>query len=74
MTDYEKEYQKARDVCGRPFPQVVEFFQNIKTSNLKVQDLGCGQGRDVFVAARHGHRVLGVDISEKGMIMAAKKQ
>ena len=28
MIIYEKEYQNSRNVCGEPFPEIVEFFEN----------------------------------------------
>ena len=67
MTDYEKQYQKSRDVCGPPFPEFVAFFKHYEKTRAKVLDLGCGQGRDALLLARLGHRVLGVDISEAGI-------
>jgi len=28
MINYEKEYKNSRNVCGEPFPEIVEFFEN----------------------------------------------
>lgn len=67
MTDYEKQYQKSRDVCGPPFQEFVAFFQRYHKTCAKVLDLGCGQGRDALFIARMGHHVLGVDISRTGI-------
>lgn len=64
---YEKYYREARDVCGLPFPEFISFFDAYERTNADVLDLGCGQGRDALLAARHGHRVLGVDLSATGV-------
>ena len=66
MTDYEKLYGEQDDVCGEPFPELVRFFDDLP-SGRNVLDLGCGQGRDALVAARQGHRVVGVDLSALGI-------
>jgi 2-polyprenyl-3-methyl-5-hydroxy-6-metoxy-1,4-benzoquinol methylase len=67
VTDYEKQYQKSRDVCGPPFREFVAFFERYEETRAEVLDLGCGQGRDALLLARMGHRVLGVDISKTGI-------
>jgi len=28
MINYEKEYQNSRNVCGEPFQEIIEFFEN----------------------------------------------
>jgi len=48
MKNYEKEYQNSRNVCGEPFPEIVEFFENYDDECATVIDLGCGQGRDAL--------------------------
>ena len=63
---YEQHYREGREVCGPPFPEFVAFFETY-APQADVLDLGCGQGRDALVAARHGHRVVGVDLSETGI-------
>ena len=66
MTDYEKEYRQATDVCGDPFPEFIAFFESA-TRPYTVLDLGCGQGRDALMAARFGHAVVGVDLAPTGI-------
>ncbi len=61
MINYEKEYQNSRNVCGEPFPEIVEFFENYDDECATVLDSGCAQGRDALFIARKGHSVLGVD-------------
>jgi 2-polyprenyl-3-methyl-5-hydroxy-6-metoxy-1,4-benzoquinol methylase len=67
MTDYEKQYQESRDVCGPPFPEFVTFFERYPEAGAMVLDLGCGQGRDALFIARMGHHVFGVDASSTGI-------
>ena len=71
MTDYEKLYAEQDKVCGEPFPELVRFFDDQPTG-LTVLDLGCGQGRDALMAARRGHRVVGMDLSPTGVRQMAK--
>jgi 2-polyprenyl-3-methyl-5-hydroxy-6-metoxy-1,4-benzoquinol methylase len=66
-TRYERHYREGRGVCGDPFPEVVAFFDAYQPPGADVLDLGCGQGRDALLAARRGHRVIGVDLSETGV-------
>lgn len=64
---YEQLYQKGCDVCGLPFTEFVEFFEEYDKVNASVLDLGCGQGRDALFIARMGHEVLGIDLSPTGV-------
>lgn len=64
---YERHYREGRDVCREPFPELVTFFDTYDQSEADVLDLGCGQGRDALLAARRGHHVVGVDLSETGV-------
>ena len=61
MINSKKEYQNSRNVCGDPFPELVEFFENYDDECATVHDSGCEQGRDALFIARKGHSVLGVD-------------
>lgn len=72
MTDYERLYAEQDDVCGDPFPEFVGFFEG-QPPGLSVLDVGCGQGRDALVAARLGHRVVGVDLSPTGVAQMRAK-
>ena len=67
MINYENEYQNSRNVCGEPFQEIIEFFENYVDKCATVTDLGCGQGRDALFVARKGHSVLGVDKAQTGI-------
>ena len=67
MINYEKEYKNSRNVCGEPFPEIVEFFENYDDECATVLDSGCRQGRDALFIARKGHSVLGVDTAQTGI-------
>jgi 2-polyprenyl-3-methyl-5-hydroxy-6-metoxy-1,4-benzoquinol methylase len=77
MTDYEKQYQNSRNICGPPSQEFVKFFNRYHQSGARVLDLGCGQGRNALFIAQKGHHVLGVDISMTGiaqMLEDAKRE
>jgi len=67
LVDYDEHYVKGLGQCGDPFDEFVTFFDTYAGRRARVLDLGCGQGRDALMAARRGHRVLGVDASAIGM-------
>lgn len=68
LVDYDKHYRRGRGQCGPPFAQIVAFFDARQGKTLRVLDLGCGQGRDALMIARRGHEVVGVDLSEIGIV------
>ena len=67
MINYENEYQNSRNVCGEPFPEIFEFFENYDDECATVVDMGCGQGQEPLFVARKGHSVLGVDKAQTGI-------
>lgn len=67
-TDYEKVYQEQRHALGNPTQVFVAFFNQYQKLNADVLDLGCGQGRDALFIARRGHHVVGVDVSQTGIV------
>jgi len=52
----------------------VDFIESYLQPNSKILDLGCGQGRHSLELAQRGHRVCGVDFSEKHIAVAKGKQ
>jgi 2-polyprenyl-3-methyl-5-hydroxy-6-metoxy-1,4-benzoquinol methylase len=65
--DYDKLYGETRDALGQPTAIFVDFFDQLDQQNVRVLDVGCGQGRDAVFIAQKGHRVVGVDISANGI-------
>ena len=65
--DYDKLYGETRDALGEPTAIFVDFFDQLERQDVRVLDVGCGQGRDAVFIARKGHRVVGVDISQNGI-------
>ena len=64
MINYEKEYQNSRNVCGEPFQEIIEFFENYDDKCATVTDSGYVKGRDALFIARKGHSVLRVDSAQ----------
>lgn len=66
-TDYEKYYRDTKHALGEPTKEFVQFFATYAKPNVRVLDVGCGQGRDALFIARLGHNVLGIDTSSSGI-------
>ncbi len=65
--NYDALYRKQPNALGAPTPAFVTFFSDIDVANLRVLDIGCGQGRDAVFIAKSGHCVVGVDMSAAGI-------
>ncbi|MBV7379672.1 class I SAM-dependent methyltransferase [Maritimibacter dapengensis] len=65
--NYDKLFGETRDALGEPTAVFVDFFDQLGRQDVRVLDVGCGQGRDAIFVARKGHRVVGVDISQNGI-------
>lgn len=66
-TDYEEVYRESKYALGEPTKEFVRFFETLSGPNLRVLDVGCGQGRDALFIARLGHSVVGIDQSPTGI-------
>lgn len=65
MAIYDK-YYKQENYFGNAYPELIEYFSGLN-KNLKILDIGCGQGRDSLALGRLGFEVLGVDVSSVGV-------
>lgn len=66
MSGYDTQYETEESLFGEPYPEFVTFIASHGTSGDAL-DLGCGQGRDTLMLAKHGYTVTGVDASEVGI-------
>ena len=65
--NYDKLYGSTQNALGAPTQVFVDFFKKNAGHNLRVLDIGCGQGRDALFIARLCHQVTGVDLSANGI-------
>lgn len=74
--NYDRLYRDNPHALGEPAKAFVDFFANYETPDVRVLDVGCGQGRDALFIARLGHRVVGVDMAPAGIadLVAEAKQ
>lgn len=56
---YWQEFYKRHDITGQT--SFAEWCLPMIPERSKIIDLGCGNGRDSYYFARHGHQVMGVD-------------
>ncbi|MEM8860172.1 MAG: class I SAM-dependent methyltransferase [Chloroflexota bacterium] len=64
---YNDLYQKETELFGEVYPEFEKFVASHAKKGGIALDLGCGQGRDALMLARHGYQVVGVDSSEVGI-------
>jgi 2-polyprenyl-3-methyl-5-hydroxy-6-metoxy-1,4-benzoquinol methylase len=62
-------YKYNVDEAGYSYSYIAPFVINVlnKYNNLRIMELGCGNGYFCNALAEKGHKVLGVDISESGI-------
>jgi 2-polyprenyl-3-methyl-5-hydroxy-6-metoxy-1,4-benzoquinol methylase len=70
FTNY-TEYRKAEDIKRMKF--IVSAIQEIKTENIRIIEIGCGNGNNCYQLAKMGYDVTGIDISEETIANAKKK-
>ncbi len=67
MISYNKQYQTEDNLFGEPYPEFEAFVAQHAIAGGTALDLGCGQGRDALMLAKHGYVVTGVDSSKVGI-------
>nr|BAG55482.1 hypothetical protein [uncultured bacterium] len=67
MTQYDQQYQVEKQLFGTPYAEFEAFVSQHAQPGGRALDLGCGQGRDALMLARHGYVVTGVDVSQVGI-------
>jgi SAM-dependent methyltransferase len=77
----EKIYSRGKQVNRYPFGDLVSFFYQalafleerpVDRNNIKVLDLGCGAGNNLFFLAREGYDAYGIDGSKSACKIAKK--
>jgi ubiquinone/menaquinone biosynthesis C-methylase UbiE len=56
----------------KPWPESVEYVESLPEGS-RVLDIGCGNGRNMFLPRRLGHEVVGVDFSMNLLRIAQEK-
>lgn len=73
MTAYNKKYSAENNLFGDPYPPFEAFVKAHAVKGGSALDLGCGQGRDAVMLARHGYEVTGVDASSVGVAQMVER-
>lgn len=79
---WENEYRNPKLVslsdepakCVKNFARFLRKEEKIELSNLRILDLGCGNGKNSFYIADQGHnnKIVGIDISETALKYASE--
>ncbi|EDU36134.1 class I SAM-dependent methyltransferase [Clostridium sporogenes] len=75
---WEEIYSKGQQLNRYPFDCVVSFIfknypRNKQKKDIKILEVGCGAGNNLWFAAREGFNVTGIDISESVIDYAKKR-
>tara|TARA_Y200000002_G_scaffold206626_1_gene170451 strand:- start:10073 stop:10696 length:624 start_codon:yes stop_codon:yes gene_type:complete len=67
-------YEAGNPAWGKAPASVLEKFISYFPKESKILDLGCGEGRNSIPLSKMGYEVHGIDISDKAIDNAKKKQ
>ena len=75
---WEDIYMKGNQMNKYPYDDIVTFLyrnspKNIDRKNIKILEVGCGAGNNLWFAAREGFNVTGIDISESAINYVRKR-
>lgn len=75
---WEKIYSDGTQLNRYPYDSVVTFIyrnypRDIKRKNIKILEVGCGAGNNLWFAAKEGFDITGVDISKSAIDYAKKR-
>lgn len=75
---WEKIYSDGMQLNRYPYDAVVTFIyrnypRNIERKNIKILEVGCGAGNNLWFAAREGFNATGIDISKSAIEYAKKR-
>ncbi|WP_137939752.1 class I SAM-dependent methyltransferase [Chitinivorax sp. B] len=66
MSSYDEHYAVEPALFGMPYPEFAKLVATFPPTGNAL-DLGCGQGRDALLLARHGLQVTAMDTSAVGV-------
>ena len=75
---WENEYKNKRALNRYPFDEIVTFLfryypREIPREDVKILEVGCGAGNNLWFAAREGFDVTGTDVSKSALEYAKKR-
>ncbi|EPY2277516.1 class I SAM-dependent methyltransferase [Clostridium sporogenes] len=75
---WEKIYNEGNQLNRYPYDSVVTFIyknypRDVEKKNIKILEVGCGAGNNLWFAAREGFNVTGVDISKSAIDYAKRR-
>ncbi|MDK1285601.1 class I SAM-dependent methyltransferase [Pseudoalteromonas umbrosa] len=75
MASWESIYQSGQQLNKYPFSEIVSLIFQMKKSNqsLKVLELGCGAGNNIYFMASEGIQCAGIDCSPSALRFATSR-